>query len=46
MVRKDFYPTKKDFDDLQDFFRPFNAHLYRLIGRDLEWEKTTFSQLH
>ena len=30
---------------LQEFFRPFNALLYALIGRDLGWESSVFASL-
>ena len=45
MVKQKFQATRESFVMLQAFFKPFNYHLYRLIGRDLGWEKTRFESL-
>ncbi|CAN0035859.1 unnamed protein product [Scytosiphon promiscuus] len=34
--------TEESFKALQDFYEPFNKKLYKLLGRDLGWEKNTF----
>ncbi|CAM9256990.1 unnamed protein product [Choristocarpus tenellus] len=34
---------EKAFQELQDFYRPFNKKLYELMRRDLGWESNTFA---
>ncbi|CAM9711367.1 unnamed protein product, partial [Phaeothamnion confervicola] len=34
--------TEASYNELRDFYKPFNQKLYTLIGRDLGWERNVF----
>jgi len=45
-VQSSFRMNEASFHALQRFFLPYNLALYRLIKRDLRWEKKSFDPYH
>ena len=42
-VKGKYRINEESFNKLRAFFTPYDKELYRLIGRDLDWERRSWS---